>query len=442
MDKNLQQKESCNLNTHFKIQENRLPNSSIINSSIFVTATDENKSKLSAQSLAEARDYGNSHYQLAKLYYDKGDLNKAEHHFEIAKDVGVRPRDNYPLLKTLGFLIRIASEKLDDAKAKKYIELSSELVNELATSLGSLNAEYFYYLGLIDNYNGRFEEGISNLLICMQRSKEENEPEILSKCLLALATMNYYKKNFSEAKNYLDQLEQLLKIINKTYLNGSMYFYAGKIQLELNQFTEALESLSMAIKFLQDKKCWNQYGHILFWKGNIFKKMGEYNKALTYFKLASEILDHDVFQRLSQMIRNEIQDVTDSNVDIYLDRDNRKISEKSIGSIDFKHRFVLLEILFLLARSPGQYFDKEYLAMNIWKDEYNPLIHDKLIYTSVSRLRKLIEPKNHKTSKRKYIIRGKDGYTFNPQAKIRFKSEIKEIQKDCAIANVELSSPV
>ena len=111
-----------------------------------------------------------------------------------------------------------------------------------------------------------------------------------------------------------------------------------------------------------------------------------------------------------------------------------------MGTIDFKHRFVLLEILFLLSKNPGTYFDKEQLAKMIWKDEYNPLIHDKLIYTSVSRLRKLIEPTDA-DSKRKYIIRGKDGYTFNPLAKIRFHMEVKT-NSERSIGNVDLSSPV
>ena len=112
--------------------------------------------------------------------------------------------------------------------------------------------------------------------------------------------------------------------------------------------------------------------------------------------------------------------------------------EKRLGTIDFKHRFVLLEILFLLARNSGSYYDKEELAKLIWKDEYNPLIHDKLIYTSVSRLRKLIEPKGEK---RTYILRGKEGYTFNPLVKTRFQGG-KDVKSVSEYANIELSTPL
>ena len=114
------------------------------------------------------------------------------------------------------------------------------------------------------------------------------------------------------------------------------------------------------------------------------------------------------------------------------------IHEKNIGPIDFKHRFVLLEILFLLARNPGNSYNKEDLAKSIWKDEYNPLIHDKLIYTSISRLRKLIEPKGNNC---KYILRGKDGYTFNPRVNARFHKEDDAVQKRF-IGNVDINAPV
>ena len=85
-------------------------------------------------------------------------------------------------------------------------------------------------------------------------------------------------------------------------------------------------------------------------------------------------------------------------MDIYLDRKNRTVREKTLGVIDFKHRFVLLDILFLLAESPGVYYEKDKLTDIIWGNKYNPLIHDKLIYTSICRLRKLIEPREKNIS--------------------------------------------
>jgi tetratricopeptide (TPR) repeat protein len=293
---------------------------------------------------------------------------------------------------------------------------------------------------VVKNYSGSFEDAKINFEIAYKKASEENEPELLSKCLLSLATNAYYRKNFDLSLRFLDQLNDLLKIIKKFYLSGAMYSYYAKISTETNEHDKAINYFKLANEYLQSKKCWNLYGYILYGKANALKRAGHFEVALNMFNLAQESIDVKVFKRLNHLIEAEIEDVNDSTVDLYLDRTNRKIVEKSIGTIDFKHRFVLLEILFLLSKNPGTYFDKEQLAKMIWKDEYNPLIHDKLIYTSVSRLRKLIEPDDADT-KRKYIIRGKDGYTFNPLAKIRFHMEAKSTI-DRSIGNVDLSSPV
>lgn len=386
-------------------------------------------------------DVGRSFYQLGKVYYDKADLNKAEESFIKALNFADPIRDGFSILKTYGFLIRIASEKLEDTKAQKYIHESENLMDLLSRNLPTLNSEYFYNLGVVKNYSGNFDDAKSNFELAYKKSSEENEPELLSKCLLALATNAFYRKDYELSLRYLDQLNDLLKIIKKFYLSGAMYSYYGKIFIELNENDKALNYFKLANEYLQSKKCWNLYGYILFSKATALKKAGQFDTALSMYHLAKESIDTVVFKRLNHLIEAEIEDVNDSTVDLYLDRTNRKIVEKSLGTIDFKHRFVLLEILFLLSKNPGTYFDKEQLAKMIWKDEYNPLIHDKLIYTSVSRLRKLIEPEDGNESKRKYIIRGKDGYTFNPQAKIRFHMEVRT-NSERAIANVDLSSPV
>ncbi len=385
-------------------------------------------------------DIGRSFYQLGKVYYDKADLDKAEVAFVKALTYADPIVDGFSILKTYGFLIRLASEKLEDTKAQKYILESENLIDTLSRALPTLTSEFFYNLGVVKNYGGNFEEAKTNFELAYKKSSEENEPELLSKCLLSLATNAFYRKDFELSLRYLDQLNDLLKIIKKFYLSGAMYTYYGKIFIELNENEKALNYYKLANEYLQSKKCWNLYGYILFGKATALKKAGNFDQSLNMFHLAQESIDTKIFKRLNQLIEAEIEDVNDSTVDLYLDRTNRKIVERTLGTIDFKHRFVLLEILFLLSKNPGIYFDKEQLAKMIWKDEYNPLIHDKLIYTSVSRLRKLIEP-DDADSKRKYIIRGKDGYTFNPLSKIRFHMEVKS-NSERSIGNVDLSSPV
>ncbi len=384
------------------------------------------------------RVIGQSHYRLAKIYYDKADLQKAEKYFLKASKECELPQDGYPLFKIYGFLIRIYSEGLNQEEAIKYIEKSEELLENLALSLGTLSSEYFYNMGIVKTYRSDFSEAKTNFMLTHKKAQEENEPEILAKSLYALATNFYSIGDTKQALVYLDQLKELLGILKKAFLFGNMHILYGNVYTEIGQYQKAVEHYNIAIATLQHKKCWNLFSYVLLSKANLFKKVGDFNKSLVNLELAQITLDKENFRRLAGLIDNSLCDLNDSSVDIYLDRQNRVVSEKVLGTIDFKHRFVLLEILFLLAKSPGVYFDKEDLARQIWKDEYNPLIHDKLIYTSVSRLRKLIEPKN---GKRQYIIRGKDGYTFNPNVKTRFHKENERVSYK-SIGNVEISSPV
>lgn len=385
-----------------------------------------------------SRIQGQGHYRLAKLYYDKSDLLKAEEYFLKALEMSEFPRDTFAIFKTYGFLIRIYSQTLNEREAEKYISLSEKILEEYSKNAGSLNAEYFYNQGVVSSYRGEFERAKENFQMSYKKSQEENEPELVSKSLFSLATALFNLGEFKESLLFLSQLTELLLILKKDYLKGSMHILHARINTELNNFKEALTSYDEALRTLQKKSCWNLYCSILVGKGIVYKKMGEFDKALIYFNLAKNSTVETVFRKLAQEITEQVEDVNDSSVDLYLDRHNRVIHEKSLGTIDFKHRFVLLEILFLLARNSGTHFNKEDLAKAIWKDEYNPLIHDKLIYTSISRLRKLIEPKD---GKRKYILRGKDGYTFNPRINARFHKE-HDVKAHRTIGNVEINQPV
>lgn len=386
------------------------------------------------------REYGKSLYRLAKLYYDKSDLKKSYDLFSEALKSCEFPRDCFVAFKIYGFLVRISSESLRTDEASKHINNASDLIEKTSLELPTLTSEFFYNSGVVKNYLGDFLGAKKDFELSFNMAVKESEVDLQSKILLSLANNSYNLGQFKEAISQISKLDELLKIIDKSYLRAAMYLFWSKILLEQGSCQESLNKINLAMTHLKEKKCWNLYGHALLRKGQIYKKLGDYDKSLVFFNLALDFTDGSQFKRLNQMINSEITEVNDSSIDIYLDRVNRKVVERTLGTIDFKHRFVLLEILFLLARNTGEYYDKEQLAKSIWKDEYNPLIHDKLIYTSVSRLRKLIEPKGS-GDKRKYIIRGKDGYTFNPRTKIRFQNSSGQ-RVENAIGNIELTSPV
>jgi DNA-binding response OmpR family regulator len=95
--------------------------------------------------------------------------------------------------------------------------------------------------------------------------------------------------------------------------------------------------------------------------------------------------------------------------------DSHTVTEKKIGKVDFKNQFILLDLLKLFAQNQGRVYSKEFLVENVWKQNYDPAIHDNKIYVTIKRLRKLIEPDYEKP---KYIFRAKNGYFMSKGAKI------------------------
>ena len=374
-------------------------------------------------------------YELGKIYYDKSDLINAEKYFKSSIDYLEMPKDAFSLFKILGFLIRIASERLEQKKGEEYIKQATALIQEISQANIPLGAEYFYNVGIMENYCGNFDKAGKNYRITYEKS-QDGDAALFTKCILSLAINSYNKGEYESALESMKELKEVLKKNKKFYVLGAMHFYSARIYIKLNRHKEALKSFSLANQVLQGKKCWNLHGYILLGKGMAYKQMDNYAQAMVFFNLAKESSDKAVFKRLLKLVKAEVDEVQDASVDICLDRERRVVIEKTLGRIDFKHRFILLEILFLLANNRKKFFSKEKLAYHIWKEEYHPLIHDKLIYTSISRLRKLIDPVGATSEKSKYIIREKDGYSFNPNVKVRFSSE------NYSIGNVDISSPL
>lgn len=384
------------------------------------------------------RAKGQSYYKLAKIYYDKSELRVAEEYFLKALETCSLPRDAVPMMKITGFLVRIYSEMLKKEDATQFIEDSQQVLKVMASAEEFKDsAEYYFYAGVVDSYSKNADSAKENFQQAYRKAQEKNEPDIVAKSLLSLAQMFYHEKDYKQVLRVLAQLEQLLQIINKGYLKGSMYLLYGQVLNALGDSKKSIDYYLLAIKEFSYKSCWNLMGYIYCHIGIAYKKITEYKTALMFFDLAASTINPNAYKRLGEKLSKEVSDVNDSNVDFFIDRHNRMIQVKELGSIDFKHRFVLLEILYLLAKNPGKFFDKEDLSRDIWKDEYNPLIHDKLIYTSISRLRKLVEPQQDKS---KYIIRGKDGYTFSPQVNVRFYQGA-DINFE-SVTHVDINSPL
>ncbi|MNL01217.1 hypothetical protein D3C87_1216800 [compost metagenome] len=104
--------------------------------------------------------------------------------------------------------------------------------------------------------------------------------------------------------------------------------------------------------------------------------------------------------------------------DFVVNQEARVLQEKQRGYIDFKNQHLLLDLALLFLKNPGKRYSKEDLLEEVWKQAYDPSMHDNLIYVSIKRLRALIEPDAENP---RYILRDRRGYYLSSSCSISFE---------------------
>jgi DNA-binding winged helix-turn-helix (wHTH) protein len=194
-------------------------------------------------------------------------------------------------------------------------------------------------------------------------------------------------------------------------LEASITILQGHCYRDLGDAQKALDKYWAAHSILKSHRNWGTYYYVLLGLGQAYVALGNSDRAQIFFDLVSDAVSDLELNRLKRLL-DKVSQVTavDHSNRLLIDRERKVIIEPKIGEVHFERRFVLLEIFYLLASQPGKIFSKEDLVDKIWRESYNPMIHDSKVYTSISRLRKLIEPDFKRPV---YILNERDGYAFS-----------------------------
>ena len=147
------------------------------------------------------------------------------------------------------------------------------------------------------------------------------------------------------------------------------------------------------------------------------------NRLLFFLNLAKKSTNPDVFKKINREINKAIEQLKQAmtnNYDIVVNFENNIIMEKQRGYINIKNQFILLDMLKLFISNPGMVHSKESLVEKVWKQKYDPRVHDNKIYVTIKRLRELVEPDHKKPI---YIFRTKTGYFINKNKRVKVISK-------------------
>lgn len=93
--------------------------------------------------------------------------------------------------------------------------------------------------------------------------------------------------------------------------------------------------------------------------------------------------------RLSKKAENVASDLQTTSK-YWLKLDSREFQGPK-GKVSLKDRATAFHLLRVFAERRSEFLDKETLIKLVWNETYNPLVHDTRVYTSVRRLREIVE---------------------------------------------------
>jgi tetratricopeptide (TPR) repeat protein/DNA-binding winged helix-turn-helix (wHTH) protein len=387
------------------------------------TADTKNQTNPPAGQLEQVCD---RRFELGMYAYHRGDYSKALVDFEMACETATALRDHERYVKSCAKLLRILAEREEFAKIEKIEKnVISVLTSEAGKNLDLKTKSHAHYvLGICSCYQDgkhdlamrRFHEAIDLALMSEDRKS-------LAGPLYGAATVYYAKGRYEDSLRELDRLTTLLSCIDLPDLHSATHILKAMVLRNQNYLDAALESAWKAFEALKHHPHLVLYLHTLWVLGTIFQMKGDLASAGLYLDLAERSLKKEEFPRVARLIKEASAELGRAPqtppADLIFDNNTGVLLEKNKGEIRFDGQFILRDLLRAFLQNPGKVFSKENLVRDVWREAYDPRIHDNKIYVTIKRLRALIEsPDNASGGSNEYILRAKAGYCLNPNTRV------------------------
>ena len=397
-------------------------------------------------------------FKLGKNQCSTGDFPPAIRNLKQASALFLKEKSYHSYLKCQHILIIMYTE-MEDFQAVERVRGDLAKVIWSHKYLGADYSRFHYSLGFCflrqKEYvkaQAQFEQALNQNLKLQRRAGEWKDQKNLlmskvSACYVSYGFVCLYTSNnqIPEAVQELKNLESLIKQLKDfraqlkpakgeftaLYEDSAeeqnsldfIYNFSKANILRLEQKYESAEQLYWLCYEQAQRNVRRKYMSLhLFYhlsKNYIGKK--NYEQAALFLDLAKKSVNPDIFKDMNAKINQtyeELKTAMTDNYDIVVNFDNKMIVEKQKGYIEIRNQFVLLDMLKLFVSHQGAVYSKEMLVEKVWKQKYDPRVHDNKIYVTVKRLRELVEP-DHK--KPKYIFRTKQGYYISKNVRILLK---------------------
>jgi tetratricopeptide (TPR) repeat protein len=342
--------------------------------------------------------------ELGRLYAERGEFDIATEHLLSASRLFFDEKNFSGYLKSQNILLRIYSERMEYDKIHAAKEKLQDLVLKEGFELGS---KTYYTLAICAFNKQQFDVALDYLQksLAIALSTDEKEDICYSIYGLAMVYTVVTPSRLEEALKEIYNLQVFYQFLDIPDLKMSTLTLNAAILQQSKKYDEALNLCWTAYEELKNNKNIYLGLNLLYRIASIYFDMGDKDMARIYAQLAKKSVDPKNFIRLSAGLNELIQKIggiSEGSFDLVFNEEEHVITERKMGKVDFKNQFILLDLLKLFMKNQGVVYTKEFLVEHVWKQSYDPAVHDNKIYVTIKRLRKLIEPDYEKP---KYIFR-------------------------------------
>ena len=366
-------------------------------------------------SMIKVKEEAESIFEVGKLYADRCDFKTAETYFNKALEEALNKKDFTQYLKCNNALLRIYAEMENHSAIS---ELKENLQALVLKEKISLDAKTYYSLGLCASYREQHKTALEflekSLAVALANDDKESICYAINGIAIVCTTLNRYEDALKEIYN----LQVFFQVLPLPDLQLSAQILNGHILREMGKYDQALEVFASCYDRIKDQKNLYIFICLLYAMGVTYLQAGQPDLARLYLTLAKRSADPDNMKYSVKKIDiylSKLGETKKLDYDLIFDTTNKQILEKKKGKVDFKNQFILLDLLRMFLKTPGEVYSKEMIVEKIWKQSYDPRVHDNKLYVTIKRLRKMIEPDFDRP---KYIFRAKNGYYLNKNAKI------------------------
>lgn len=367
-----------------------------------------------------------SQLEVGRLYLERGDVLKSlEILAPVAEQYLVSQQyDRY--LDTLQLIFRAHAELLDF----DFVDRAELSLNQLAREHAiTLTPKMLYTLGLCASYRSLHKESLEYCKQALTLSIKCDDQEGMSHAILGMAISYYNLDQLQESLKEIYNLQIVMNILDLPQVRISSQILKGQILRKLKKYDQALDILWQSYEMLKTEKNLYSYISLLYGISLTYKESGHIEEARNYLRLATKTIDSENLKRLASLVEKlSIELGAESAVgefDLIFNLATNSIIERNLGKVDLQNQFILIDLLKMFMTQPGVSFTKEQVVKFIWKQSYNPSVHDNKIYVTIKRLRQILEPNIEKP---KYIFRSKYGYYFSKDVRIRIEQSSESVR--------------